>query len=143
MSPQPPYLLLNGPRFGTNSTSLDSQFGFAWESPNPAQIADFSDCFSSYRMAPGRAQMVGDLSLHHLGNLRALHTQWTTTDHIRAPPPYSCTADLPRRAEVGGRWSQPVLADDWPGKSPPLTCQQQPSLKHKRRVYSAHMEGPP
>ena len=34
--------------------------------------------------------------------------------HIRAPP-CSCIADSPWRAEVGGQWSQPILAADWPG----------------------------
>ena len=29
------------------------------------------------------------------------------------------------------------------GKSLPLTCQQQPRLNNKRRVYSAHMKGTP
>ena len=29
-------------------------------------------------------------------------------------------ADPSQRAEVGGQWSQPVLAADWPGKIPPI-----------------------
>ena len=29
------------------------------------------------------------------------------------------------------------------GQSLPLTCQQQPRLNYKRRVYSAHMKGAP
>ena len=40
--------------------------------------------------------------------------QWTAMDHIGAPPPFPCTADPPQRAEIGGQWSQPVLAADWP-----------------------------
>ena len=53
------------------------------------------------------------LNLHHLGNTRAyaLSGQLQTTG---APPPFSCTADLPLRVEVGGRWSQPILAADRP-----------------------------
>ena len=49
-----------------------------------------------------------------------MHTQWTATDHVRAPPPCPCTADPPQRAEVGGQWSQPVLAAAWPGEIPPI-----------------------
>ena len=29
-------------------------------------------------------------------------------------------ADPPQRAEVGGQWSQPALAADWPGEIPPI-----------------------
>ena len=42
-------------------------------------------------------------------------TQGTATDHNEAPLPFTCTADPPQRAEVGGKWSEPILAADWPG----------------------------
>ena len=45
---------------------------------------------------------------------QSLCTQWTATDHVRAPPPCPHTADPPWKVEVGGQWSQPVLAHDWP-----------------------------
>ena len=61
--------------------------------------------------------------------------------YSRAPPPCPCTADPPRRTEVGAQWSQPILAADCLGKSLHLIYQQQPKLNYKRRVYSAHMKG--
>ena len=35
-------------------------------------------------------------------------------NQVGATPPCPCTDDPPQRAEVGGQWSQPVLAADWP-----------------------------
>ena len=49
------------------------------------------------------------------GKLQSLHTQWTGEDHVGAPLPCPCTADPPQRVEVCGKWSQPILAADWPG----------------------------
>ena len=49
------------------------------------------------------------------GKLQSLHTQWTATDHVGAPPPRPGTADPPQMVEVGGQWPQPVLAADGPG----------------------------
>ena len=40
---EPPAPVDLGPPLG--SASLDSQFGFAWESPRIAQVADISVCF--------------------------------------------------------------------------------------------------
>ena len=40
--------------------------------------------------------------------------------HIGAPPPCPCTADPPWRAEVGGQWSQPILAAEWLRQIPPI-----------------------
>ena len=57
---------------------------------------------------------MADLGLYFLGKPRPAY-QWTATDRIVAPPPCSCTADPPLRVEVGGQWSQPILAADWPG----------------------------
>ena len=67
--------------------------------------------YSSGMVAQSKTQVGTDLGLHHLGNPRA--TQWTATDHIRTPSPRPSTADPPQRAEVGGKWSQPILAADW------------------------------
>ena len=61
-----------------------------------------------------------DLGLHHPGKPQGQRTQWTATDHVGAPPPFPCTADPPWRVEVGGQWSQPILAADWPGQIPPI-----------------------
>ena len=49
------------------------------------------------------------------GKHHNLQTQWTVTDHVGAPSSCPHTADPPRRTEIGGQWSQPVLAADWPG----------------------------
>ena len=37
-SSQPPYILLIDPGPALTAPNLDSQLGFAWESPRPAQI---------------------------------------------------------------------------------------------------------
>ena len=64
-------------------------------------------------MAQGKTQVGDGLGLYH-PKPKGQCTQWTATDHIGAPPPCPLTADPPQMAEVGGQWSQPVLAADWP-----------------------------
>ena len=66
--------------------------------------------YSSGRVAPGRTQVGADLAASS-GKPQGQHTQWTATDHIGAPSLCPCTADPPRRAGVGGQWSQPVPAE--------------------------------
>ena len=60
--------------------------------------------------APGKTQIGGDLGLHHPGNPRGQHIQWTNTDYTGAPPPCLCTADCPWRAEVGGNLPTAIKA---------------------------------
>ena len=78
-----------------------------------------------------------------MGELRkpqSLHTCWTATDHAGAPPP------APAQLILRGGQSLVVSghSQSWQltglGKSLPLTCQQQPSLNYKRRVYLAYMK---
>ena len=64
---------------------------------------------------PGRNTGRGGPWLALPGKPLSLHTQWTATDHVRAPQPCPCTAHPRQRVEVGGQWSQPVLAADRPG----------------------------
>ena len=72
--------------------------------------------YNSGGVAPGKTLVGDDLGLHHPGNPRAsAPTQWTSTDPIGAPPPCPFMVDPPRRVEVGGQGSQPILAADWPG----------------------------
>ena len=71
------------------AVSIESQLGFTWESPIPAQVAAISDCF-----------------IAHAGWPQAKHS-WGLT--------LACTTDPPQRAEVGGQWSWPILEADWPG----------------------------
>ena len=94
---------------------LESQLGFPWESPSRKQVVAISDCFAS--------QVGWTWEKHRWGWTLACTTQETPrpehpVDNYRpleAPPPWACTADPPGRAEIGNKWSQPVLAADWPG----------------------------
>ena len=103
------------PSLALAAASLDSQLGFAWESPSPARVAAISDCFI--------AQAGQQQAKHRWGPNLACTTRETSepghpVDSYRpcgAPPPCPCTADPPWRAEVGGQGAQPVLAADWPG----------------------------
>ena len=105
------------------AASLDSQLVFVWESSSPAQVVAISDCSTAQVGALGKTQMGADLGLHHLGNPSAStpsgQLQTTSEQHHHLAPG---TADPPQRAEVGGQWSQSILATDL-GKSLPLTCQ--------------------
>ena len=51
--PLPSYLLLSDPGLALGAGSLDSQLGFAWESPSPAQVAAISDCSDTSGRVPG------------------------------------------------------------------------------------------
>ena len=91
------------------AASLDSQLGFIWDSPIPAQVAAFSDCFI--------AQAGWLWAKHRWGVTMACTTQETPgpahpVDSYR-PCPYR--ADPPQKAEVGVQWSKPILAADWHG----------------------------
>ena len=68
-----------------------------------------------------------------------MYTQRTATGHIRAPLLLSCRADPPRKAEVGGQWSQPVLAADWPGYVPPIDLPTATKVQlQEEGVHSTH-----
>ena len=122
------------------AAKLESQLVFTWESPSPAQVAAISDCFVGYAGWPLAEHRVGLTLACTTQEIPGQSTQWTATDHVRAPPPCPCTADPPWREEVGGH-SQSLQLTGL-GKSLPLTCQQQPRLNYKR-VYSAHKKGTP
>ena len=64
--PQPPYLLLRGHQ---PTASLVSKFGFAWESPRPAQVAAISYCFIA---------QAGWLWAEHRRELTSACTTWET-----------------------------------------------------------------
>ena len=122
MSPQPPYFLLSGPKPSLAVTSLDSQLGFTWESPSPAQVAAISECFI--------AQAGWPLAKHRSGLILACTTQETPepAHAVDSYRPHQSTTTLPLhsrssmkgRERVHGQQSQPVLADDWPGNIPPI-----------------------
>ena len=97
------------------AASLDSQLGFTWESPSPAQGATISDCLTAQAGWPRENSDGGWPWPATPRKPQGQRTQWTATDHVRAPPPCPCTADPPWSVAVGGHWSQPVLAVDWPG----------------------------
>ena len=52
--------------------------------------------------------------------------------------PSPCTVDPLRRVEVGGQWSQPVLAADWPGKIPPIDLPTAIKQLQEEDVCSPH-----
>ena len=97
------------------AVSLDSQLGYAWESPSPAQVATISDCFIAQAGWPQAKHRLGLNLACTTWETPGPATQWTATDHIGAAALCPCTADPPWRAEAGGQWSQPILAADWPG----------------------------
>ena len=65
-------------------------------------------------MAAGKTQVGVDLGLHHPGNPRASSPggQLQTMSEYHHPAPAQL---ILQRAEVGGQWSQPILAADWTG----------------------------
>ena len=69
-------------------------------------------------MALGRTQVGAYFGLYQA--TPQLENPVDRTDPVGAPPPFSCTANPPWRVEVGGQWSQPVLAADWPGQICPI-----------------------
>ena len=97
--------------------------------------------YSSGRVLLGKTQVGADLGFQHSGNPMASAPSGqlqTTSEHHHA-----ALAQLilhrGQRMVVSGH-SQ-LLQLTGLGKSLPLTCQQQPRLNYKRRVYSAHTEG--
>ena len=124
--------------------SLDSQLGFTWESPGPAQVAAICRLLgSSWRVALGRIQVGADLSLHHPGNPRACapsgQLQTTRELHHSAPAQLNIHRGWKLVISVHSQ-SLPLTG---PSKSLPLTCQKQSRLNYKRRVHSVHMKGAP
>ena len=127
------------------ATSLDSQLGFTWQSPSPAQVAAISDCFIAQAgwLRTTHRWVGADLVLQPPGKPQSVCTQWTATDHVGEPPPCLPHPQLILhggwRLVVSGH-SQSLLLIGL-GKSLPLTCQHQPRLNYKRRGYSAHTKG--
>ena len=94
-------------------------------------------------MVLGKTKVGADLGLYYLGNLRACTPSGqlqTLTEH-RHPAPAQLILHRQWRLVVSSQ-SQSVQPTDL-STSLPLIYQQQPSLKYKRRVYSAHMKGAP
>ena len=107
-------MLYSSGRVVLAKTQVGAEFGFTWKCP--AQVTAISDCFIAQAgWALGKTPVRAHLGLCHPGDPQGQHTQWTATDHVGAPPPCPCTADPLWRVEVGGKWSQPILAADWPG----------------------------
>ena len=89
--------------------------------------------------------MIGYFLLPYVLKPQILHTQWSATDHIRAPPHHPAPAQLilhgGRRLVFSGHnhsWQLTGLS-----KSFLITCQQQSRLNYKKSVYSAHTKGGP
>ena len=130
------------PDLALGATSLDSQLGFAWETPSPALVAVISDCFIAHAGWPwAKHRWVLNLPCTTWETPGPLH-QVDSYRPVRAPPPCPCTAGLHggQRFVVSGH-SQFLQLTDLGKSPPPLTCQQQTRLNYKRRVYSAHVKG--
>ena len=100
--------------------------------------------YSSGRVAPRKTQMGANLGLHHLRNPRASTPSGqlqTTSGNTTTPSLSQLLAHRGWRLVVSGH-SQSLQLTGL-GKSLPLTCQQQPRLYYKKRVYSAHTNGAP
>ena len=102
------------PGLALAAASLDSQLGFAWKSPSPAQVAAISDGFI--------AQAGWPWAKHRWG-LTLASTTWKTPGPVNPVDSHRShwststlplQADPPQPLEVGGQWSQPVLEADWP-----------------------------
>ena len=144
MSPQSPQLLLSGPRPGTSSSHPRFTAWLHLGSSKPSTSnSHLRLLYSPGRVAPGKTQVEADLGLHHLGNprARAPSGQLQTTSEHHHPAPAQLIIHRGQRLVVSGH-SQSLQLTGL-GKSLPLTCQQQPRLNYKRRVYSAHMKGAP
>ena len=128
------------------STSNSQTRFTAWlhlGSPNPAQIAAISDCFTAQAEWPWAK---------HRWELTLAYTSWETlgpahpVDSYRpqgAPPPCPAQLILHRGQRlVLSSYSQSLQLTGL-GKSLPLICQQQPRVNYKSRVYSAHTKGAP
>ena len=130
MSPQPPDLLLSGPRPGTSSShprfTAWLHLGVSKSSTSSSHLRLF---YGSSKVAPGKTQVGSDLGLHHLGNPRTCvpsrQLQTMSEHHLPALPQLIFYG--------GGRWvvSGPSQSLQLTGlsKSLLLTCQQQSSLK--------------
>ena len=95
---------------------------------------------SSGRVAQAKHRSV-DLGLYHLRNPRACipSGELQTTSENHHPAPAQLVLHRGQRLVVSGHSRSLQLTGL--GKSLTLTCQQQPRLNYKRRVYSAHMKG--
>ena len=95
------------------------------------------------RVALGKTQVGADLGLHHSENPRAIAPsgQLQTLLEQHHPAPAQLILHRGWRLVFSGH-SQSLQLTGL-GKSLLLTCQQQPRLNYKRRVYSANMKGTP
>ena len=140
VSTQPPYFLLSGPK---HSTSSSQPRFIAWLHLGISKSSTSSShlwlLYSSGR-CPG--QNIGDLALYHSGNPRAStpSRQLQTTSEQDHPTPAQLILHGGQSVVVSDH-SQSLQLNGL-GKSLPLTCQQQPRLNYKRRVYSTHMKYP-
>ena len=109
----------------------------------------FSDCFIAHSEWPQAGHRRGLTLAHTTQETPEPATYWASTDHVRAPPPCPCTADPPQKADVGGQWSQPVLAAYWTEEIPPIylptatkaPLQEKSTLSpHKRCTSSTQLE---
>ena len=97
--------------------------------------------YSSCREAMSRTQVGADLGLHHPGTPRACAPsgQLQTTLKHHHPAPAQLILHRGQRLVASGH-SQSLKLTGL-GKSLTLTCQEQPRLNSKRRMYSAHTKG--
>ena len=125
------------------AASLDSQLGFPWEAPSPAQVAAISHCCTAQAGCPREKQVKADLRLHdpRYPRANAPSGQLQTTSEHHHPAPAQLIPHGGQRLVVSGHSQSSQLIGL--GKSLPLICQQQPRFNHKGKMYSAHTKGTP
>ena len=98
---------------------------------------------SSGSVSWSKIQVEADLGMHHLGN------PWANTPSGQLQTMWEYHHPAPTLLILHRGWSLVVSGHSQSlqltglGYSLPLTCQQQPRLNYKRRVYSAHTKGAP
>ena len=130
------------PRPGTRSSQPRFTAWFCLRISKPrASSSHLRLLYSLVRVAPGKTQVGIDLALHHPGSPRvcAPSGQLQITSEYHHPAPSQLILHGGQKLVVSSH-SQPLKLTGL-GKSLPLTCQQQPTLNYKRRVYSAYTKG--
>ena len=143
--PQFPYLLLRGPRPGTSSSHPRVTAWLHLGISKPSTSGRYLRLlYSSGRVAPGKTQVGAVHGLHYQRHLRACtpSRQLQTTLEHHHPTPAQLILHGAWRLGVSGH-SQSLQLTGLGIPPRPLTCQQQPRLNDKRRVYCTHIVGAP
>ena len=139
MNPQSPYLLLSGPRPGTNSSQTRVTAWLHLGNSKPIQGTAISSCFvvhAGWSWEEHRWELTLACTIQLTpGSVYPMDSHRP----LGAPPFFSCKLIL------HGGWRMVVSSHSQSlqltglSKYLPLTCQQQSSINYKRMMYSSHM----